>query len=313
MVLAPVEPFYRLLWRIAGEFPAIELPDEVLRGAPAEEAAGIDVDDHHPFGLPFRGRQLEEVRTFELARLHTVSLAPCAHILPFLKVLGGIETHLPVCRHNHYPFALRSVPEDLRIPEVLDAVEGYQDGIALILGEGHAVVQAVRKALRLDILTLGIVGSVEGHDGTGTEAGGIVGVHHRTAGEDVAIAVAIERYRLMLPVDHVRAGRMSPMHVAPDAGKWIVLIVKVIHSVLVEQAVRIVHPAVRRRVMIDGTVLLLRDSRRSIGKGYELPCLCRLNTREMHVALRRAEMLQVKGHIVIGFLTFGSKAYVRDI
>ena len=313
MVLAPVEPFDRLLRRIAGEFPAVKLPDEILRSAPAEIATGIDVDYHHPLGLPFRSRQLEEVRALELARLHTVSLAPGAHIFPLPKVLRGIEAHFLIRRYDHYPFALLLVPEDLGVPEILDTVEGHKDGIALILGEGHAVVQTVRKALRLDIFTLSIVGCIEGDYSPGPETGGIVDVHHRTAGENVAIGVAIERYRLMLPVDHIRAGRMSPVHVAPDAGERIVLIVKMIHTILVKQAVGVVHPAIGRRVMIDGPVFLCRNFRRSIGEGDELPCLRRIYPGEMYVALRCAEMLQIEGHAVICLLPLPGKADVSDI
>ena len=129
----------------------------------------------------------------------------------------------------------------------------------------------------------------------------------------MAIGVAIERYRLMLPVDHIRAGRMTPVHVAPDAGERIVLIVKVIHPVLVEKAVRVVHPSVWRGVMIDRAVFLCRDLRRGIGEGYELPCLRRLYPREMYIALRCAEMLQVEGHAVICLLPLSGKADVSNI
>ena len=313
MVLAPVEPLDRLLRRVACERPAVKSAHEILRGAAAEEASGIDVDDHDPLGLPLRRCQLEEIRTLELARLDAVPLAPCAHVFPLLEILRRVEAHLLVGRHYHDPFALRPVPEDLGVAEILDAVERSQHRIAFILRKGQAVVQAVCEALGLNKLPFSIVRRIEGDDSTLSESSSIVIVDHGTAGEDVAVAVAVQRDGLMLPVDQVRACRVTPVHVAPDAGERIVLIIEVIHSVLVEQAVRVVHPAVRRRVMIDGTVPLSRDLRRSVGKAYQLPDLSGLDAREMHVALRRTEMLQVQGHAIIGQFPFPGQAYVRDV
>ena len=129
----------------------------------------------------------------------------------------------------------------------------------------------------------------------------------------MAVAVPVDGNRLVLPMDHVRAGRMPPVHVAPDACERIVLIVKVIYPVLVEETVRVVHPAVRRSMMIDRTIFLVRDRRRGVGEGYELPCLRRIYPGEMYVALRCAEMLQVEGHAVICLLPFHGQAYIGHI
>ena len=68
------------------------------------------------------------------------------------------------------------------------------------------------------------------------------------------------------------------------------MIVKVIHTVFIEQPVGIVHPAVRRRVMIDGAVFLFRDLRGRVRPVNQRPGLIGIDSLEMYVGFRGTEM-----------------------
>ena len=61
-----------------------------------------------------------------------------------------------------------------------------------------------------------------------------------------------ERDRLMTPVNHVIAGGVRPVHVAPDGSFRIVLVEHVIAAAIEDGSVRIVHP------IVSGEKVILR-------------------------------------------------------
>ena len=116
----------------------------------------------------------------------------------------------------------------------------------------------------------------------------------------------------MLPMDQIRAGGMPPMHVSPYRRIWIVLIIEMVHTILVEKAVGIVHPAVFRRMMINGTVLVHRDFRAGVGENDPAPCRFRIDAGKADILLLCAEMLHIQRYAVVDLVTEG-KAYVHNI
>jgi hypothetical protein len=78
---------------------------------------------------------------------------------------------------------------------------------------------------------------------------GIGVIDDRGAGVDLDFSLLGERERQMLPVDEIIADRMAPTHVPPFIAKGIVLIEEVVFAVVVDHAVRVVHPVSLRREM----------------------------------------------------------------
>ena len=115
------------------------------------------------------------------------------------------------------------------------------------------------------------MGGVESHDGIFAVAGGIVGIHHATAGEDVSHRIAVDDGRLVLPVDEVGGGGVTPVHIAPNGSIGVVLISKVVGAVLVDQSVGIVHPAVGRGVVVDRAIVVAVGGVEGIGKFHFFP------------------------------------------
>src|SRR5688500_2847428 len=87
---------------------------------------------------------------------------------------------------------------------------------------------------------------------------------YRTARENVAEAIRIQRNRQVFPIEKIFADSVTPMHRPPHSAVGIVLIEQMILSVEENHAVRIVHPHLRRGEMKDGTMLLRPFIRESI-------------------------------------------------
>ena len=77
--------------------------------------------------------------------------------------------------------------------------------------------------------------------------------------------------REVFPVDEVAADGVSPVHVAPLRSVGVVLEIQVIFAVFVNQTVSVVHPAVERRVMIDGTIIVGIGGIESVGQVDAVP------------------------------------------
>jgi hypothetical protein len=62
-----------------------------------------------------------------------------------------------------------------------------------------------------------------------------------------------------MPVHHVRADGVAPVHVAPDGCTRIELIEEVVLSLPTDWAVGVVHPVVRWKEMISGAERIVSD------------------------------------------------------
>src|SRR6266446_5959307 len=87
---------------------------------------------------------------------------------------------------------------------------------------------------------------------------------HRASGETpigvVPAGSRSKRNRQMAPVNHVLAHRVSPVHVAPDRGVWVVLEKHVVAALPIDRAVGIIHPVFGGEQMIFRAVLLRAET-----------------------------------------------------
>ena len=153
----------------------------------------------------------------------------------------------------------------MRVAEVGNV--GGQHGVGGVFGERLAVVGAVGHALRLRLSGRGVVSQ----DSAGAEARRVVLIDHSAAAEDGAEGVGLNGLTLKRPVHQVGAGGVAPRHVLPRRSEGVVLVIEIPHAVLVEQSVGIVHPAISRRVVIDGAETLAVGHIERIGCPHELP------------------------------------------
>ena len=271
MVLTEVEPLGNALVRVALEFLAVELAYEIFRSTTAEGATGVDIDNHHPLHVVLVAvdRQLNEVGTLKLVGLYAVTFAKLAEVFPVLHVGGRVETHVFVGGNNHVPLLCGFVPEDFRVAEVLQSVERRQDGVLFVFGIGAAVVVAVGHALYLSVLVAGR--GVESNHGVLAVAGAVVLVDNGATRENVSQCVAGDSRIKVFPVDEVAADGVSPVHVAPLRSVGVVLEIQVIFAVFIDQTVGVVHPAVERRVMIDGAVIVGIGGVEGVGQADAVP------------------------------------------
>ena len=194
-----------------------------------------------------------------------VAVAEVAFEGPVPEVLRGEELHVLLLRDDENPFLLWLIPDDMRVAEVGNV--GGQHGVGGVFGERLAVVGAVGHALRLRLSGRGVVSQ----DSAGAEARRVVLIDHSAAAEDGAEGVGLNGLTLKRPVHQVGAGGVAPRHVLPRRSEGVVLVIEIPHAVLVEQSVGIVHPAISRRVVIDGAETLAVGHIERIGCPHELP------------------------------------------
>ena len=253
VIFAEIEPFHLRRRSIALEFLAIKLTDEVFCGTSPKQTAGIDVDDHDIllFSVDSEG---EKVRTLELVGLRSVATAERTDVIPFFQVGRTVKAHLFVGRYDHVPCFRGFVPENFGVAEIFQAIERTENGISFIFREGAPVVRAVSHALQLPVLVAR--GSIESHNRILTIARAVVEVDDRAAGENVAERVARKGGIQFCPVEKVLTHRVSPVHVPPFRSIRVVLIIKMVLSVFIHHAVGVVHPTVRRRMVIKWTIIV---------------------------------------------------------
>ena len=253
VIFAIVEPFHPIGRCVALELPAIEIADEVFCGTAPKQATGVDVDDHDILLFAVEGEG-EKVGALKLIGLRAVTAAEGADIVPLFEVGRTIEAHFLVGRDDHVPRLGRFVPKDFGIAEVLQSIEGAKDGIAGIFGERAPVVCAVGQALQLPVFVA--CRSVESDESIFAETGAVVEVDHRAAGIDVAEGVARNGGTKFFPAHQVAAHGMPPVHVAPFRAIGVVLIVKMVFAVFVDEAVRVVHPAIGGRMVVERAIVV---------------------------------------------------------
>ena len=246
MVLAVVHPFGCFGLVFAGKLVSIKLSDEVLCGVSTKGSARIDVANQHP--LLFIGAangQLHQVGTFPNAIVIAVSFAKTALERPLFEVLRRVELHFLSSGKHHYPAFGGLMPKHVRVAKV--GYRGRYYGVAIIFRESLSVVCAVRHALRLVLASRGI----EGHHRTSAKASRVVMVYNGTAAEYRSQSVGSYGSASVFPVHKVFANAVTPSHVLPLRPIGVPLVVKVVQSVFVEEAVGVVHPPVGRCVMVQ--------------------------------------------------------------
>src|ERR1700744_1964342 len=70
-------------------------------------------------------------------------------------------------------------------------------------------------------------------------------IHRTTAETTILIGTSLRRRQRnghMLPMHHVRAGCVRPVHITPDSRVWIVLVEHVVATLPENRPVRIIHP-----------------------------------------------------------------------
>ena len=296
VIFAIVEPFHPIGRGVALELLAIEVADEVFRCTAAEQTAGVDVDEHDILLFAVEGER-EEVGALKLIGLRAVAAAEGADIFPLFEIGRAIEAHFFVGRYDHVPRPGGCVPKDFGIAEILQAVEGEEDGIAGIFGERAPVVCAVGQALQLPVLVARR--GVERNQRIFAKTGAVVEVDHRTAGINMAEGVAGDGRFELVPVQEIGAHGVPPVHVAPFRTVGVVLIVKMVFTVFVDEAVRVVHPAVSRRVVIERTIVVGVFRVPLVGEFEVAKCAgMGRDFGEPHHGF--FALGQAKGHIVVG-------------
>ena len=272
MVLTIVEPFSSVRIVKTFECCAVEIAYEIFCGATTEETSRVYIHKHDELHVVLVTiyRQLYEIRALILTWLHAVAASETADICPFLEVGRLVETHFLVCRNNHIPRVCRSIPEHFRVTEILQSVERTQHGVALIFGKCTSVVGAVCHTLYLSVLVA--CRCVKSDDGAVAISGSVVLIHNRASREDLSQCITCDCRSKFLPVCQVGAHSMSPVHVSPLRSVRIVLEIKMILTVLVNHSVSIVHPSVRRCVMIERTVIIGVDNAPCVRHLESLQC-----------------------------------------
>ena len=230
---------------VASELMSVELADEVLCGRTAEGTTGIDITDEHPLLLIGAAHlKLHQVGTFPHTLVTAVAFAKGALKSPVLQVGRRIDPHLLPHRQNHVPLLYLGIPESLGVAEVLLAADQHRvaciflKGLSIVIGDGHR--------LRLTLSSRGI----ESHHLI------VLLVDHARATEDRAQRIGLDSNGLRLPVYKVFRGGVSPVHILPLRTVGVPLIEQMVDAILIEHAVRVVHPTIERGMMIDGTILL---------------------------------------------------------
>ena len=108
------------------------------------------------------------------------------------------------------------------------------------------------------------------------ETGRILLVDHGGAGIDRPQRIGINRREQLVPVDQVLADGVTPGHISPDDMKRVVLEEQMPLAAVVDHSVRIIIPALPRREVELGTILLVIEVRRfqenrRLGGSYPSP------------------------------------------
>ena len=148
---------------------------------------------------------------------------------------------------DQYPFAAFLIPEHIGVAAF--AFVG-DHGISFVYIEPCSVVVAPCEAL--DLAESG--GRVECNDRIFAESGSIGFIDYCAAAEYRTESVGCDSQRTMFPMHEVFADGVPPVHVLPQRPVGIVLVVKMPFAVFVKHAVRVVHPAVERCMVVQRAV-----------------------------------------------------------
>ena len=117
-----------------------------------------------------------------------------------------------------------------------------------------SIVRAVCHTLHLTLSTGYItVRSIKSNNCILTVACAVIFIHNSTSREDMPQSITDNRRVEVFPMNQVFAHGMSPMHIPPHRAVWIMLEIKVIFTIFINQSVGIVHPSIKRSVMVKRT------------------------------------------------------------
>ena len=102
--------------------------------------------------------------------------------------------------------------------------------------------------------------------GCGVHSDYLVTLRYARTAEDTAQPVRLQSHRLCLPMNEVARGRVPPMHILPLRSVGVPLIIEVPHSVLIKHPIRVVHPPVQGRMMINRTEVLAISGVKGVGE-----------------------------------------------
>ena len=252
---------------------SVEISDKIL-GRRSELIGRFgkihDAGQQHPFDFfrPFDPER-KQVGAFPRPDVRSAVVPEFAEVFPVQAVGRSVEPDGFAGGQHHDPLSGRFVPDDMRIAEVGDA--GIrQNRIGGVFGPRASPVGAVCQSLRLgfDPSLGGGDRIVIGEDrqnrriGGGSESGRVVQVGYAASRKDIAQAVRSQRDRHVLPVQQIAADGMSPVHLSPrEVAVFVerdVLVAEVVLAVIINQSVRVAHPAFGRREVDSRTVIFGR-------------------------------------------------------
>ena len=148
-----------------------------------------------------------------------------------------VGRHLIAGRKRHHPALCRRVPNNLWISKV--AVDGRcKHWIRGILAPRATVVGAKSEALNLRVTMMR------------EDCDELTAVVNDATGENKAKLVRRQCNRQVVPVKEIARDGVAPMHWTPRRAAWEMLIEEVVLAGVIDEAVRVVHPAGRRREVV---------------------------------------------------------------
>ena len=227
---------------VAGQLGLFGLEAGSIEAAHGVFAVGAEQDPLLLGGVAVDG-QFEEIRAFKEeggvgGAFADAAQGPLAQVRRLEKVHGGFaagETDV----EDHDPLFGGGVPHYLGVAVALGDLGEH--GVGGVFGEG-ASVGAVGDSLHGGISGGGIEED-EGRVVRGAEAAGVIPVDDRAAAEHGAHGIGEEFVAQFLPVDHVFANSVSPVHIAPAPAVGIVLEKEVVFAAVENHSVGVVVPA----------------------------------------------------------------------
>ncbi len=182
-------------------------------------------------------------------------------------------------RQSKIPLACGLVPKHIRVAGL--ALE-RDYGIVWICGKRNATVRTQRHALHLAHISR----SIHGHHSILSESGCVGLVHDTAAAEYHSESVGLYGHRLMLPIYEIGRFGMSPRQVLPFRTIRVVLVIEMPLAVFVEHSVGVVHPAVKRCMVIGRTVFLAIGGVESVHQPNAFPACVIFSLAHRAAALR---------------------------
>ena len=121
--------------------------------------------------------------------------------------------------------------------------------------EGITAIGAISHTLCLCILLA--IGGIKGDNRILTITRRTVLIYYRTTREDMSHRIALKRRFNLFPMNKVTTDSMSPVHISPHGAIRVILKTEVVDPVFIKHTNRIVHPSVRRGMMIRWTIVVV--------------------------------------------------------